>query len=88
MAINHISLKILRKCFVGWQLWTKEQQRLKEFKHEKEKNAWRMAAFLDAAATGKLWNGSNAKHALRVSQAGENPATDSAISESVDDKIV
>jgi len=60
---------------------------LKEFKHEKEMNALRMAAFLDAAASGKLWNGSDAKLSPRVSQAGENSAADSAINDSVDNKI-
>ena len=55
MAVNHNRLKVLRKCFNKWLLWAKEQQRLQEIQREQQRKAVKMAAFLEAAASGKLW---------------------------------
>ena len=85
MAINHFGLKVLRKCFIGWQSWTKEQQRLREIKHQKEVNAMRMAAFLDAAASGKLWSGNDAEQPTRTERSSVEPSSQR---ENFDSKIV
>ena len=55
MAANHNRLKVLRKCFNMWLLWAKEQQRLQDIRREQQRKAVKMAAFLEAAASGKLW---------------------------------
>ncbi len=55
MAANHFRLKFLRKCFIGWQLWVTEQQRARATELEHQNKAFKMASFLEAAATGKLW---------------------------------
>ena len=89
MAINHFRLKILRICFINWQSWAREQQRLKDIKHQKEINAMRMAAFLDAAASGKLWNGNDTKQSTTLTEVEERSAEQSSSrTENVDKKIV
>ncbi len=56
MAIEHYRHTLLRRCFIAWQIYlTKEQnERLLNEVQCKTKN--KMAAFLDAAASGKLWS--------------------------------
>eukprot|EP00794_Sanderia_malayensis_P011203 gene11203-12378_t len=56
MAVNHCRLKLLRRCFIGWQLWIAEQHRMKAVEEEHQRKAFKMASFLEAAATGKLWD--------------------------------
>lgn len=88
MAIDHFSLKILRKCFVNWQSWLIEQQRLREIKRDQEANALKMAAFLDAAASGRLWNITDKKESARSVHVENNRKKHVEKKEDVDDKIV
>lgn len=55
MALKHNRLKVLKKCFNEWLLWMKERKRLQEIKQEQQRKAVKMAAFLEAAASGRLW---------------------------------
>eukprot|EP00795_Rhopilema_esculentum_P016751 gene16751-8210_t len=61
MAIGHAKLKLMRKCFISWRSWAKEQYRLEEIKREQQERALKMATFLEAAASGKLWGNSESK---------------------------
>ena len=89
MAINHFKLKTQRKYFINWHSWIKEQQRLKEIKRDQERNAMRMAAFLDAAASGKLWkNNDKVKESTRSLHMEDRHIQRSVRKEDVADKIV
>ncbi|RDD44480.1 Coiled-coil domain-containing protein 191 [Trichoplax sp. H2] len=56
IAIEHWRINVLQQCFMAWYHWSRTalQQRMEEMQHRVKKK--KMAAFLEAAATGKLWN--------------------------------
>ena len=56
MVVKHHRLKVLRRNFLAWQLWVRSEQARQATEDEHRKKATKMAAFLEAAATGKLWN--------------------------------
>ena len=47
-----------------------------------------MAAFLDAAASGKLWNGNGTKQSTRLLETEERSTERSSRTENIDEKIV
>ena len=54
LAGSHHRISLLRKYFVAWQLWVKQEQERKELETAQERTRNKMAALLEAAATGKL----------------------------------
>ncbi|KAK3107858.1 hypothetical protein FSP39_023636 [Pinctada imbricata] len=54
LAGCHHRESLLRKYFVAWQQWVKQEQDRKELEHAQEKTRNKMAALLEAAASGKL----------------------------------
>lgn len=49
---RHLLLRYLRV----WQLWVKREQEKRQLQEEHEKKTQKMAALLEAAATGRLWS--------------------------------
>ena len=56
VAIEHWRINTLQRCFMAWYYWSRTmlQKRHEEKQHEVKMK--KMTAFLEAAATGKLWN--------------------------------
>lgn len=84
MAINHHRLKMLRKCLIAWQVWITEMQRVKETKAEHNNKALKMASFLEAAATGKLWGNNNSGQVER----GTNTKKRQPVTEDMEHEVV
>ena len=86
MAISHAKLKLMRKCFISWRSWAKEQFRLKEIKSEQQKRALKMATFLEKAASGKLWG--NSESEVNKQEACARGPQDTGRSADINGKIV
>ena len=56
LAESHHTRQLLGRCFVAWQLFIAQQQNQRTLQHMQNQTKSKMAAFLDAAATGKLWS--------------------------------
>ena len=59
MSETHNRRRMLRKYFVAWQNWIWSKQQQETLHDNQEKTRSKMAAFLDAAASGKLWTNRN-----------------------------
>ena len=59
MTETHNRRRILRKYFMAWQSWITSKQQLETLHDNQEKTKSKMAAFLEAAASGKLWTNRN-----------------------------
>ncbi|XP_070547836.1 coiled-coil domain-containing protein 191-like isoform X3 [Ptychodera flava] len=46
---------LLKRYFVSWQLWVAQEQQSRELTERRQETKNKMAAFLEAAASGKLW---------------------------------
>ena len=57
LAETHCKQNLLRKYFTAWQLWVNQEVERKELESAQSSTKSKMAALLDAAATGKLWHG-------------------------------
>lgn len=47
---------LLLRCLRAWQQWVKEEQERRQLQEEHDKKTQKMAALLEAAATGRLWS--------------------------------
>lgn len=47
---------LLLRCLRSWQQWVKREQERRQLQEEHEKKTQKMAALLQAAATGRLWS--------------------------------
>ena len=56
-AESHYRLGLLRKYFVSWELWIKKEQERRDMEKAQEKTKGKMQALLEAASSGKLWQG-------------------------------
>lgn len=56
VAIEHWRINVLQRCFMAWYYWSRTmlQKRFEEKQHDLKMK--KMTAFLEAAATGKLWS--------------------------------
>lgn len=68
---------LLLRCLRLWQQWVKREQERRQLQEEHEKKTQKMAALLQAAATGRLW-----------SERGENTNTGLELQDIEDDKDV
>lgn len=68
---------LLLRCLRSWQQWVKRGQERRQLQEEHEKKTQKMAALLQAAATGRLW-----------SERGENTNTGLELQDIEDDKDV
>ena len=55
-AQAHHRKQLLGKCMVAWQLFVTQQQNKRALESMQQQTKSKMAAFLDAAASGKLWS--------------------------------
>ncbi|KAL5020473.1 hypothetical protein ScPMuIL_003365 [Solemya velum] len=56
MAVEHHHQSLLFRCFQSWSLFIQQEQERRSLEHAQHNTRNKMMAFLDAAATGKLWN--------------------------------
>ena len=56
-AQAHYKQTLERKCFTAWQLYLTQTQQLSIIEETRKLTKNKIASFLDAAATGKLWSG-------------------------------
>ncbi|KAJ8034848.1 hypothetical protein HOLleu_21857 [Holothuria leucospilota] len=54
-AYSHYRLHLLRKCFLAWRIWLASQEEATKIEEAKVKTRNKMDAFLEAAASGRLW---------------------------------
>ncbi|CAH1797480.1 unnamed protein product [Owenia fusiformis] len=57
MAQEHYYQTLMKKCLQAWQLFVQQEVAQRELASFQEKTRSKMAAFLEAASTGKLWDG-------------------------------
>jgi len=59
---------LLLRCLRAWQQWVKREQERRQLQEEHDKKTQKMAALLQAAATGRLWSerGDNTSMALEL----------------------
>ena len=59
---------LLLKCLRAWQQWVKKEQEGRQLQEEHDKKTQKMAALLEAAATGRLWSerGGNTRMGLEL----------------------
>ena len=78
-AQEHYKLTLQKKCFTAWQLYLTQTQQLSIIEETRRLTKNKIASFLDAAATGKLWSGRSEGNDLRRSKSfGDvNQSTDS-----------
>ncbi|XP_063441327.1 coiled-coil domain-containing protein 191-like [Mytilus trossulus] len=89
LADSHSKQTLLRKYFAAWQLWVKQEVERKELEHAQSNTKSKMAALLEAAATGKLWTGNETdrtsstvettrSNRIQSARSGRKPVTPSA----------
>ncbi|KAJ8034859.1 hypothetical protein HOLleu_21873 [Holothuria leucospilota] len=54
-AHSHYRFHLLRKCFLAWRIWLASQEEATKIEEAKVKTRNKMDAFLEAAASGRLW---------------------------------
>ncbi len=54
-SVDHHRLRLLRKVFSAWTLFVSQEQNLKGIELTQNQTKGKMAAFLEAAADGRLW---------------------------------
>ncbi|XP_072034407.1 coiled-coil domain-containing protein 191-like [Amphiura filiformis] len=59
LAVTHNRQRILHKYFYAWQNWIAIDHKQQALHNNQDKTRSKMAAFLEAAATGKLWTNRN-----------------------------
>ena len=64
-------MTLQRKYFTAWQLYLTQTQQLSIIEERRKLTENKMASFLDAAATGKLWSRRNGGADLRRSRSFE-----------------
>ena len=47
---------LLLRCLRAWERWVKQEQERRQLQEEHDKKTHKMAALLEAAATGRLWS--------------------------------
>ena len=77
MAIDHNRCRTLKKYFLHWCLWLRNEHLGRDLEQQQSKTKSKMAAFLEAAASGKLWtNRDEEEEACRDTNYGKNKASD------------
>ncbi|XP_048588264.1 coiled-coil domain-containing protein 191 isoform X2 [Nematostella vectensis] len=56
IALNFHRKHLLQRCIVAWQLFVRESQHNRKLQEEHQRKTNKMAALLEAAASGRLWN--------------------------------
>ena len=59
LAEAHHTRRLLRQCFTAWQLFVTQQEDQRILQQNQQQTKSKMAALLDAAASGKLWSVQN-----------------------------
>lgn len=54
-SVDHHRVRLLRKVFSAWTLFVRQEQNLKVIEQTQNQTKGKMAAFLEAAADGRLW---------------------------------
>ena len=57
LAENHSRTSLLRKYFIAWNIWARGEQERRELEQAQNNTRNKMMSLLEAAATGKLWQG-------------------------------
>ena len=70
-AQEHHRMTLQKKYFTAWQLYLTQTQQLSIIEERRKLTENKMASFLDAAATGKLWSRRNDGADLRRSRSFE-----------------
>ncbi|CAC5393174.1 unnamed protein product [Mytilus coruscus] len=78
LADSHSKQTLLRKYFAAWQLWVKQEVERKELEHAQSNTKSKMAALLEAAATGKLWTGTETDRTSSTRETTKSSRTQSA----------
>ena len=56
MSLRFHRRHLLLRCVRAWQQWAKREQEKRQLQEEHDKKTQKMAALLEAAATGRLWS--------------------------------
>ncbi|XP_033122779.1 coiled-coil domain-containing protein 191-like isoform X2 [Anneissia japonica] len=64
-AEKHRRCHLLRKHFVAWHSWTQAELQSRELFKDKNMTRNKMALFLEAAASGKLWSNREQEHGIQ-----------------------
>ena len=80
---EQLSLKFHRKhlllrCVRAWQQWVKREQEERQLREEHNKKTQKMAALLEAAATGRLWSERGGKMSLELQDIEDDVAEQSS----------
>ncbi|XP_074653357.1 coiled-coil domain-containing protein 191-like [Tubulanus polymorphus] len=59
LAYQHYCWMLMRKCVTRWQVFVQSERQEKSVRLEQNSTCSKMSAFLDAAASGKLWEKKN-----------------------------
>ena len=57
IADNHSKTTLLRKYFIAWHIWVRSEQERRELEQAQSSTRNKMMSLLEAAASGKLWQG-------------------------------
>ena len=57
IADKHSRTTLLRKYFIAWHIWVRSEQERRELEQAQNNTRNKMMSLLEAAATGKLWQG-------------------------------
>jgi hypothetical protein len=68
MAEDHYRLSLLRRCFMAWQLFLTLNEAEQELHKGQSQTKSKMAAFLEKAATGKLWSDRPKSESAKISE--------------------
>ena len=93
LAENHSRTSLLRKYFLAWNIWARGEQERRELEQAQNNTRNKMMSLLEAAATGKLWQGREDDHETERSRSsssvqGNNSARASRDKKSTAEKIV
>ena len=88
VAVDHFQHRILKKYFLVWRLWLRQERHSRELEHQQTQTKSKMAAFLEAAASGKLWTSRSEEEETGDSSAREGRKEASDRPDSVAQKLV
>ncbi|XP_038065148.1 coiled-coil domain-containing protein 191-like isoform X2 [Patiria miniata] len=87
IAADHYHRTILRKYLSVWCLWLRQEQQSRELEQQQHQTKSKMAAFLEAAASGKLWTNRSEEEGDGDAKAGKKGASDrpDSVAQKLDD---
>ncbi|XP_033641657.1 coiled-coil domain-containing protein 191-like [Asterias rubens] len=87
MAIVHNRKRILKKYLLDWKLWLQNEHLSKDLEQQQNKTKSKMAAFLEAAASGKLWTNREEEEEAYRDKSGRKETSDrpDSVAQKVDD---